>query len=118
LAWEGFDSGWEAPDLALLDGFQIGNNCTHINRQPSAYLRGRPQICAGSKSGCATGKRGPDCGNALGFVELGRELFLRAIAFPSAAALKLAHISKPPPSQSMPFLGDPIDSNFVPNSCH
>jgi hypothetical protein len=72
----------------------------------------------GGKSGCATGKRGPDCGNALGFVELGRELFLRAIAFPSAAALKLAHISKPPPSQSMPFLGDPIDSNFVPNSCH
>jgi hypothetical protein len=70
----------------------------------------------GSKSGCATGKRGPNCGNALGFMELAGELFLRAIVFPSAAALELAYIGKPLPGQGMPFLDDPIETNFALNA--
>ena len=60
----------------------------------------------------------PERGDALRFVQIPRELLLGVIPCPSAAALEIANLGKPPPRKPCHFSAILIEANWTLHGCH
>jgi hypothetical protein len=100
--------GKSAPASALLDGLQIADDGAGVTRG----LSGRKHsISARHRRKLGSSEVSPDGSDALRFVQVRAKLLFGVKVPPTAAALELTDMSKPPLREGMPFRGNLVEAD-------